>query len=140
MVELLNAGDMRHKMEVDLMTKEMNIWGRDFELEVVFDVYKGEEILGIQKDALDKFIESAEDVLSDCSAIEKYCLEKNGEEIGDSVSNIFKYVIPTALFVKRDEKRRIIDLLCNYRFDEEHGIAIVYENEELTAIVSQDDI
>ena len=33
-----------------------------------------------------------------------------------------------------------ISLLCNYRFDEEHGIAITYENEKLKNIGPQDDV
>lgn len=48
--------------------------------------------------------------------------------------------MPQALYVKRNEKKRVVSLLCNYRFDEEHGIALTFENEKLKGIGTQDDI
>ena len=122
------------------MNKKMTIWGREFNIKVVFDVFTGEEILDEQKKALEAFCAVAEKLLSDPKDIKKYCLKKNKKEIGNSIDNIFKYVIPTSLLVKRDTKKHTIALLCNYRFDEEHGLAIVYENEKLIRIVSQDEV
>ena len=55
-------------------------------------------------------------------------------------SDIFKYVIPEAIYVKRNKRKHQIALLCNYRFDEEHGIAITYEDEKLKKIGTQDII
>jgi len=122
------------------MNKKKNIWGREFDLKVIFDVYKGEEILDNQNKALEAFLEADSAISSSCEELKKYCLEKDGDLIGVSIENIFKYVIPVSLFVKRDEKKRIVILLCNYRFDEEHGLALFFENEELEHIGSQDDI
>ena len=122
------------------MTKKINVWGREFDLTVIFDCYKGEEILSIQEDAIKKFVASAGELLSSSTDIEKYCIERDTDSIGDSISNIFKYVIPTSLFVKRDEKKRVVDMLCNYRFDEEHGIVMTFENERLVHIGTQDDL
>lgn len=122
------------------MNKKMTIWGREFDLKVVFDVYSGEEVSSEQKEALEAFGTVAESLLSDSSELEKYCMKKNRKEIGESITNIFKYIIPRSLFVKRNSKKHIIALLCDYKYDEEHGLALVFENEKLTKIGPQDDI
>jgi hypothetical protein len=127
-------------MEVGLMNKKVNVWGREFSLKIIFDVYRGEDILEIQKEALDSFVEAAEGLLASCEELKKYCLKKDGDRIGNSIENIFKYVIPELLFIRRNEEKRDVVLLCKYRFDEEHGIALFFENEKLEHIGSQDDI
>ena len=35
---------------------------------------------------------------------------------------------------------RVVAIMCNYKFDMEHGIAIVFKNEMFSKIVSQDII
>ena len=122
------------------MNKKMTIWGREFNIKVVYDAFTGEEILDEQREALDAFCAVAEELLSDPKEIKKYCMNKNKKEIGNSINNIFKYVIPVSLLIKRDPKERKVALLCNYRFDEEHGVALVYENEKLIHIGTQDDV
>lgn len=122
------------------MTRKMKIWNRDFDINVVFDVYDGEEVLQEQKSALEAFGNAEDELLSDTSEVEKYCIKNNQKEIGDTVSNIFKYVIPTTLFICRKVGAHKVALLCNYRFDEEHGIALVFENEKLERICSQEGI
>ena len=59
---------------------------------------------------------------------------------GKNVDNIFKYVIPKIIYVPNNCKKRTVALLCNFKFDIEHGLALVYENEKLVNIVSQDEI
>lgn len=122
------------------MNKRINVWGRAFDLKIIFDCYDDEEVYDTQNDALKHFVLESDAILNDHSELDKYCINRNGNEIGSAVSNIFKYVIPTTLFIKRDKEKRVVMLLCNYRFDEEHGIALVYENEKLKEIISQDDI
>ena len=122
------------------MNKKISVWGREFDLRVIFDVYKGEDILDIQNKALQMFIDAADTILGTCDELKAYCLEHDGDQIGEAIENIFKYVMPEYLFVKRNEKVRSIVLLCNYKFDEEHGIAVFFENEKLIKIGTQDDI
>ncbi len=122
------------------MTEKINIWGREFELKVIFDVYKGEEVTDIQKNAFDAFIKATDILLKNCEELKEYCLKQDQERIGGTIENIFKYVRPESLFIKRDNKDHIVVLLCNYRFDEEHGIAIFFKNEKLEYIGTQDDI
>ena len=56
---------------------------------------------------------------------------------GKKINNIFKYIIPKLIYIPNNRPQRTIDLLCDFRFDIEHGIAIIFENEELINIVSQ---
>lgn len=116
-----------------------NVWGREVELKIVFDVYEGEEILENQTKALDLFL-AQRDLLDDYSKIKEYIENVDGDELQEVITNIFKYVIPNTIFVKRNENIRTVALLCDYRFDEEGGIAVLYENERLIKIGTQDII
>lgn len=114
-----------------------NIWGREFELEVIYDCYEGEDVLPLQKEAFETFSKNSELLSASKSNIEQYCLEKNKEEIGaDQVDNIFKYVLPECIFIKRDGR---IALMCRYKFDD-HGIAIVFKNKKIAEIGTRDII
>ena len=121
------------------MHKELDIWGRRFDLEIIYDLYDGEELLEIQKEALEKFIEESPTLLSMHEELDEYCLKEAGDRIGEKVDNIFKYVVPAYLYVQRDEENRVVALFCDYKFDIEHGIALIYRNEKLEHIGPQDD-
>ena len=122
------------------MNKKINIWGRDFNLNVMFDVYEGEEVLDIQKEALQDFLNASYKILGSCEEVKEYCLKENQGLIEAPIENIFRYVMPEYLYIKRDNRKHIVILLCNYKFDEEHGIALTFEDEKLTKIGSQDEI
>ena len=122
------------------MYKTLNVWGRDFQLEIVYEVYSEEEVLDEQITALSEFLKKKDVLLQDPTPVKEYCIKDRGEEVGNSIDNIFKYVIPTSLYIKRETKKRVVALLCNYTFDIEHGLAIVFENEKLKEIGGQDII
>lgn len=122
------------------MNRKIEIWGRSFVLDVYFDAYDDEIVLDSQKEALDSFINCASDILSSYLDIENYCIDRDGDLIGNSIDNIFKYVMPEQIYIKRSLEKRVVALLCNYRFDEEHGIALVFEDEKLKHIGPQDDV
>lgn len=122
------------------MNKTIKVWGRDFNLKVIFDTYDDEDITSIQREAIEAFVDVADELLSSCEEIKKYCIENNSEKISGTIENIFKYVVPVSIYVEHNKKKRVVSLLCNYRFDEEHGIALTYENEKLKHIGSQDDV
>ncbi len=122
------------------MYKDLKVWGRNFSLEVLFDVFTGEEVLPEQQKSLESFIGKADEILSDSSEIEKYCANNSNGEVTLPVDNIFKYVVPVQLFIKRETSVRKVALLCNYKFDEEAGCAIVFENEKLMCICTQEEV
>ena len=127
------------KEGVRLMNKTMTIWGRQYDLPVVFDCFDNEEVLPIQKQALEAFLKAENTIQESKKQLEKYILNDEYAEIeGNSIDNIFKYVIPTDIYIPRTPETRTVALLCDYRFDEEHGIAIVFENEQFKEIGEQD--
>ena len=121
------------------MTKKISIWGREFDLKVVFDCFDDEEILPIQEQALKSFLKADAAIEDSKKQVENYILNDDYAELEtDSIDNIFKFVIPTDIYISRTPEIRTAALLCDYRFDEEHGIAIVFENERFKEIGTQD--
>lgn len=120
---------------------KVTIWGRELELGITYDCYSGEEILDSQKDAVKAFIKEANSIDNALDRVKDYCLSMNKEEIGSStIDNIFKYVAPKYLYVVRNKEKHVISIMCNYKFDMENGIAVVFENEQFSKIGKQDII
>jgi hypothetical protein len=129
-------------MEVILMNKiKVSIWGRELELNITYDCYSGEEVLDAQKDAVILFAKATQSINASLEDVKKYCLSMNPKEIGlNSIDNIFKYVSPKYIYVPRKQKKHVVSIMCNYKFDQENGIAVVFENEKFEKIGKQDII
>ncbi len=120
---------------------KMMLWGREVDLGITYDCYSNENVLKSQEVAVQEFLDNYEEVNSSLEQVKKYCLSKNRDEIGnDEIENIFKYVAPKYLFIPRNESRHVVAIMCNYKFDIESGIAIVYENCRLREIGKQEII
>ena len=112
----------------------LTIWNRQFDLDIVFDVFEGEEVTTQQQNALKTFVANASIIDSCKSNVEQYCIKHSNGQIS-SVDNIFKYVIPKALFVVRNKnEKRTVAIMFNFKFDMDHGLAIVFENESFSEI------
>ena len=110
-----------------------NIWGRDFELDVIYKVFDNAGATEVQEDAISKFneIENLDDSLDQ---VKQYVFENDGKDNGIvSIDNIFKYVMPKCIYVPK-APNRVVAVLCDYKFDPEHGMAVVYENEEFSFV------
>lgn len=110
-----------------------NIWGRNFELDVIYKVFDNAGATEVQEDAISKFneIENLDDSLNH---VKQYVLENDGKDNGIvSIDNIFKYVMPKCIYVPK-VKNRVVAVLCDYKFDPEHRMAVVYENEEFSFV------
>lgn len=129
-------------MGVDLMPKlNITIWNRKFELEVDYDCFEEEEITEKQKEAFEQLVEKCDFFEGALSHSKDYCIKHNKEDVGgEKIDNIFKYIMPKSIYVIRDKEKRSIALMCDYKFDLEHGIAIVYEDEKFVKIVEQDAV
>lgn len=113
------------------------IWGREFVLDIVFDLNDNEERKEAQTKALDSFIENIGTIDNCLSKVKEYCIENCNEQI-KTVDNIFKYVMPKTIYVINSfDETRNVALLCNFKFDMEHGMAIVFKNEEFSEIGDQ---
>lgn len=117
---------------------KVNLWGRDFDLNGVMQCYPGEEPTQTQTEAWNKFISNANLSEETKKTVEKYVLKHGLSDTGVSeVDNIFKYVIPKSIIIPRS-KRLVVAIMCNFKFDPEQGIAILFENGEFKEVGPQD--
>lgn len=115
------------------------IWGREFELNIVLQNFPGEEVTSNQKKVVDAL--STFDFETALNPLKEYIMKYNSEDVGcPEISNIFKYVIPKGVLIPRENEKRVVALMCNYKFDMEHGLAIVFENEQFKTVGPQDII
>ena len=73
--------------------------------------------------------------------IEAFCrgqLEADPEN--KKKDNIFSYIKPDYLFVKRDKSHPRVALMCKYRYDPEHGLAVVFARDGTVTVGFQDMI
>ena len=108
---------------------KITIWGREFDLDVIYQTFSNKGVIENQETVLSKApysdFEKAEDGVKEY--IQKYYYDDLGNE---QIDNIFKYVMPKSIFVLRNPEERIFAIICRFKFDPEHGIAVVFENEE----------
>lgn len=120
---------------------KLSIFGRDFDLKVVYSKYSGEDILDSQKEVYQQFIDNVVFDEKILEKLKKYCLEHNLEQIGSNkIDNIFRYVIPKSIYVTRNTPQPKVGLMCKYKFDLDNGIVLIFKNEKLIKIDSQDAI
>ena len=120
---------------------EASIWGRLLTLPIIFDCYEGESITIDQTDALEIFKSHLDWVEKSKEQVEAYCHECVAEdEENQKKGNIFSYVMPESIFIKRDKSHPRVALMCRYRYDPEHGLAIVFSNDGNVTVGSPDTI
>ena len=121
------------------MTKiNITIYGREFNLPIEFDLRDNEDVASNWLEAVKKFkgLKKIDDSLKE---LVKYCYKKNPDEFKyNDGDNIFKYIMPKYIYIPRKNNSRIVAIMCNYKFDEENGIAIIYKNEKYNNIINQD--
>ena len=120
----------------------MTIWGREFSLKVEFDVYLGEEVDKAQNDAFNEFISVSSEVFETAEESVKNYVISNADSWtkGQTVDNIFKYVLPKTIYIPRNQQKHTIAILCDFKFDAEHGMAIVFTDGKLKEIGPEDNI
>ena len=126
-----------------MMTDEliMNIWGREITLDVYYKTYKGQKIEIDQIDSYYNFLNDSCELQKSKDKLIDY-IEKNYKNNlkEQRIDNIFKYVLPKTLYISSNTDKRLVAILCDFRFDEEHGLAIIFEKEKFKKIASQDEI
>ena len=119
--------------------KHICLWGRDFDLFVSYQNYPGEEVTEAQKNAYNGI--DAVDFSEALEQVKAYIEENNSRELeGRDLHNIFKYVMPKAILIPHVLETNVFAILCDYRFDMEHGLAIVFENGRFREVGSEDEL
>lgn len=120
---------------------KIKIWDREFTLPIEYDCAENEEVTAAQTEALNSFVSHAEWVEKARKVVEDYCKDALYEdEENQKKDNIFSYVKPKYLFIRHDEKNPRIALMCNYRYDVEHGLAVIFSADGGISVGMQDDI
>lgn len=122
------------------MSKErITFGGREFQLEVCLECYPGETVLETQNKALADLLDNQAELYAAAEQMKNYLISENESEFPDGVvGDIFQYVSPELIFIPHEENRRRSAILCEYRFDEEHGLAIIFEDGKFVRIGPQD--
>lgn len=108
-------------------------------MEIIYDVLDSEDAISAETEALETLKRNWNVAEESLDAVKQYCLnDKRNDVPGNVISNIFMYVVPQALYIERSEIKRVVGLLCAYRPDPEHNLAIVFENEHLREIGPED--
>ena len=110
-----------------IKTLDISIWGRMFSLPVDYDCYENEAPTQIQIDALTSISSQKALIEKSKALVEDYCRAAVMEDAeNEKKDNIFSYAVPHYVYVKREEPRPRVALMCRYRYDPEHGLAIVF--------------
>ena len=120
---------------------EVVIWGRFFKLPIEYDCDESEEVTKAQMKALKRFKSHSEWIEKSKKIIENYCQEKvMDDDENTKKDNIFSYIKPEYFFVKRDKENPRIDMMCKYRYELEHGLAVVFSSDGEVTVGIQDII
>ena len=120
---------------------EINIWGRDFNLPVKYRCYHNGEVSETQVDALKNLVSDRERIDYSKNYVVEYCEhDVLQDDENDKKDNIFSYIMPEYIFVDENDEGPNVAFMCKYRYDLEHGLAVVFSYDGDTFICIQDDI
>lgn len=115
----------------------VRIWDREFELSVSYQNFPGEEITENQKRTMAAVPSVDYDAAR--NSVEGYIRKYFAAELGDdSLDNIFRFVMPKSVLIPRAEGVSVFAIMCNFKLDMEHGIAVIFENETFKTAGPQD--
>ena len=119
----------------------ITIWGREFVLPIEYNCYDGEVVLEEQVEALEAFLVHKEWIEKAKGCVEDYCREDVADdESNNKKNNIFSYVKPECIFIKHESHKPRVALMCKYRYDIEHGLAVVFSSDGKATVGMQDII
>lgn len=120
---------------------ECTIWGREFFLPIDFDCFDDEEPYNAQKNSLEKFLANIQWISESKQLLENFCRDKVLEDdTNEKKDDIFSYIKPDYVFVKREKKNARVALMCKYRYDQEHGLALIFTYKGEVSVARQDDV
>ena len=125
------------------MTKSINIeiWEREFSLDVEFDCYSDERVTQNQLDAFERFCNHHKWIDKSKKNVESFCKKAvENDDQNQNKDNIFSYVKPVGIFVKRDNDKPRVAIMCKYKYDPEHGLAVVFDHNGNVTVGLQDII
>lgn len=120
---------------------DITIWGRVFVLPIEYNCYDGEVVLEVQVAALETFLTHKEWIEKAKGCVEDHCRDDvMDDESNNKKDNIFSYIKPECIFIKHESSRPRVAIMCKYRYDLEHGLAVVFSSDGKVTVGMQDII
>ncbi|MCR5836072.1 MAG: hypothetical protein K6G88_06180 [Lachnospiraceae bacterium] len=113
----------------------IKIWGRKFKLLVNYKIVEKDTMTKMQQESLDLFMKNTNLINEVKKNVDEYVINHVASNISE-VDNIFKYVKPKCVYIPNE--KNVFAIMCNYKFDMEHGMAIVFENGKFKEIGAED--
>lgn len=120
---------------------DLSVWGREFSVSIDYDCFDDEEPLQEQIESLNNFIANDEWLEESKEYVEDYCSSQVNQDADNlKKDNIFSYIKPDYIFVKYEKHNPRVALMCKYKYDQEHGLAIVFTTDGDITVGIQDII
>ena len=120
-----NDDDGKEKVNV-------NIWGKNFNLNVDFSFEGKKKTLPIQKRALNMFLNAKDEMSNALEHVKEFILADEKANVSEKeVENVFKFIVPVKLNVP---KSNVVGVQCNYKFDKDHDINIIFKKGKFAKI------
>ena len=118
----------------------VNIWGRVFSLRVKYRCHKGETPTKKQVSAFDWFVKQVKTIEKSRKNVEDFCRKQVLlDDENQKKDNVFSYVMPDYVFIDREDNPNVA-IMCHYRYDPEHGLAVVFDYKGNVTVGIQDII
>ena len=120
-------------------TAKLIIWGREFCLPIEYSAsIELKELVKVELSVKEFMDNSAEIILKSQFSVVSYA-KKFAASVGRTTSDdLFDYITPHMLLVNSADGSIYIALLCGFEYDPEHDIAIIYRDQKLVEVGSQD--
>ncbi len=104
---------------------KLDIWGRTFVLPVLYECFKDGSISG-EQEVLANNLKDNQSWIEDAKKdIIEYCKNDVISDINNQKKdNIFSYIHPTKIYIKRIPYARV-NLLLDYKYDDENGLVVI---------------
>jgi hypothetical protein len=115
---------------------EIKLWGKEETLPIEYNCYDGESITEQQIDAINNLQEHLEFFDYTLDQLIGF-LRNRGCDTELSEENIYDYVQPQCIFVKREAEKPRVALMCQSVLEED-GIAVIISEEGTITVSTQD--
>ena len=119
----------------------IEIWGRTFKLDIMSNFFESENLSSKQEMVVNHFLSNLNWIEKSRTKVEEYCrFDVENDEENQKKDNLFSYVKPKCIFVESDVEIPRVALLLHYRYDPEHGLAVVFDSNGNVTVGIQDII
>ncbi|MBP3201127.1 MAG: hypothetical protein J6M39_05730 [Lachnospiraceae bacterium] len=122
------------------------IWGKEFSLKVLYECKNGQKPTNEQHQALEMFenelfqkkeVNKIQHYLDSQKEIMNFISKLDGIDDVDINDSVLDYLKPVEIRVL-NEKNRMVEIVCDFKFDMEHSIAIRFKNEKFDGFYQEE--